>query len=106
MVIDGPICSGIVGMVRYLNRLGFKTTDSGDGSHFQTGMEGASEVPMVSIRLHNKDDLVREADSLARRLVLDGATDFEVEASYSTHDEIALIIVHGRGLLNWRGKGD
>ena len=36
-------------VVRYLRSCDFETCDSGDGSNFQNGMEGAYEYPMVAI---------------------------------------------------------
>lgn len=94
------ICEGIRGAVEWLNSAGFKTSDSGDGSHFRDGMEGAMEDPMVYI-VSNPCSLVRDANRL--RDMLDGVGGIEIQAMYGPLDGNAGILVTGDGLLHVRG---
>ena len=43
------ISPGVRKLVAWLNKKGFHTTDSGDGSNFKAGMECAVEFPMVAM---------------------------------------------------------
>lgn len=88
--------------VRWLRERGWETVDSGDGSAFASGMEGAMKEPMVAIRLHTTD-LKAEADLLYRNMKEAGFIDFYLEASYSPLDKVPLIVVFGEGLRNFGG---
>ena len=47
--VVNELAAGVRDLVVWLNRKGFKTTDSGDGSNAAAGMEGAMPCPMVVI---------------------------------------------------------
>ena len=49
MIDASKLSPGVRELVVWLNRHGFKTTDSGDGSNHAAGMEGAMPCPMVAI---------------------------------------------------------
>ena len=107
-VID-DLCPGISSLVVWLNRKGFETVDSGDGSNFENGMEGALEYPMVAI-LTRRGNMVEDADDLCSMLVESGAdvvysndpdcpvnrrpTQPVIEATYSPTDGVAVIMIH------------
>jgi len=100
---------GIVETVRWLNDLGYSTTDSGDGvTKFEKGrgFEGVLTWPHVVITLLNADCLVEECRKLSRLISKtlgyeprnppdDGSDWFLIEGSYNTVDNIPLIMVMG-----------
>ena len=51
---EDELCPGIKHVVLWLNSLGYKTTDSGDGSHYMDGMDCAVPDPMVVIEFENE----------------------------------------------------
>jgi hypothetical protein len=61
------LSSGIRSLVVWLDRQGFNTTDSGDGSNHAAGMEGAMPCPMVAITTE-PHRLVADAQLLFRML--------------------------------------
>ncbi len=65
---------GIRHLVVWLNAMGFRTTDSGDGSNAKEGMGCAVDYPMVAVEVEPKS-LVHEADRL-RQLLLERGVDF------------------------------
>ena len=86
-------------LVVWLNEQGFQTTDSGDGSNFENGMEGALPVPMIVIKTTIIDLIIKASDLHA---TLSGiGVDFsdplngpKIEATYDPEDESALIILY------------
>jgi len=104
--VDGPdeatmeaVSEGVRELVRWLNKQGYRTTDSGDGSHFDEGMECAVEHPMIAI-VTSVVDLVHETDQLYTLLKKRGvnfdekqATSPQIQASYDPHDRVPLIIL-------------
>jgi len=90
---------GIRRLVNLLNRNGFETTDSGDGSNYEAGMECALPCPNVYVTVEPKD-LAVEADRLRALLEHEGvdfSDEYEgmptIEALYSPVDGHAGIIV-------------
>lgn len=97
------LCPGIAGMVRFLQAHGYETTDSGDGSHYAAGMEGAFAEPMVHVA-SNPADVVALADQLFAVLSRHGCESFMVQAMYSPNDGSAGVLITGEGLRNWRAE--
>ncbi len=96
---------GIRGMVRWLREAwGYETVDSGDGSNWAAGQEGAMPIPMVAIQLKTWSFMTTAADVLLTRLVWAKIKDVHVEACYDTDTRIALLIVSGEGLRDFRGE--
>lgn len=92
-VIEG-LSPGIRDAVLWFRSYGFNTTDSGDGSNYAAGMEGALPYPMIAIRttasfLIHDCCLIR---SLLYRLGIPSA-DVVVEGSYNPDDWVAMILV-------------
>lgn len=93
---------GIVRTVALLNRLGFETTDSGDGkTNVEAGMEEALDFPHVVIR-SCKRDLARDADGLVAelehigvKLSPQGQGPVWIEATYDPADGTALVMLCG-----------
>lgn len=56
------LCPAVKDLVIWLNGMGYKTVDSGDGSNAEF-MEGAMECPMVAIQVEALD-LVERSNSL------------------------------------------
>ena len=96
--IDG-LSPGIRDLVVWLNKSGFETTDSGDGSNHEDGMECASPYPMVAIEVPDKEHLIhytdRLYDMLIRRGVEFGNDDDSpaIQASYNPEDGYPMIVV-------------
>lgn len=85
--------------VNYLHKLGFETTDSGDGSNYKNGMECAVPEPMVVIK-SNKQTLISDSNFLFQNLCIDFGTkkvqeNVSIETSYSPIDKVAIILVLG-----------
>lgn len=82
-------------LVRFLNDHGFITTDSGDGSNFEAGMECAVPEPMVAIQV-DPSYLVTEAQRLHVLLQSRGVR-FEdgpvIQATYDPHDQSSIILL-------------
>jgi hypothetical protein len=66
-VID-QLSPGVRDLVLWLNEQGFETTDSGDGSNFEEGMECATPHPMVVIVVEPPTLVVPMADRLCMLL--------------------------------------
>lgn len=100
------LCPGIRACVAYLNKVGFETTDSGDGSHFAAGMECAWEEPMVVIQAteHTMVGLSRQL----HRLVHDkqNLAGIQIEATYSPVDGVASVIAYGPELVHVKDPRD
>jgi hypothetical protein len=88
------ISPGIVDIVNQLNKLGYATCDSGDGSNYENGMECAFPVRNVSGYVPDNMTMQACADSL-QELFPKG----RVEVSYSP-GEPALFIVFPDGYQN------
>jgi hypothetical protein len=80
---------GIRDVVRALNRIGFDTTDSGDGVS-KPADERVFGVPHVACRV-SAGTLLAEADRLAEWLTRLG-TRWRVEASYCPNDQSAILL--------------
>lgn len=88
---------GIRQTVDYLNRCGWKTTDSGDGVS-KPHDEQAIHEPHVVIQLSSPDNMHHEARQVMIALGLEHAKPqdgFTIEASYSPFDKFAVILVCG-----------
>lgn len=97
---------GIREAVRWLHYHGFGTTDSGDGSNYAAGMEGAMEEPMIYVRVTHSIDLIFETAFLWR-LIKETCTPqardgIEIQAMYNPKDRDAMIVLTGDGLLLMR----
>jgi len=92
--------SGIRDIVRKLREAGFETTDSGDGSKYDT-MGGALAYPHVFIEVPDAGSIIDEAHRAATLL----GDDWEVEASYSTRNKIGMLAATlTSALLEWERK--
>ncbi len=93
------LCPGIQGAVKALWNRGWETSDSGDGSHFEEGMDGALPEPMIVVIPASGAGML-----CASHLILDlfqmQGIDPRVEASYSPNDDSRLILITGKCLLN------
>jgi hypothetical protein len=105
--IDG-LSPGIRELVVWLAGAGFPTVDSGDGSNYEAGMEGAVPYPMVVV-LSEPELLVEDARAI-KRLLEDRGVSFnagkhvelydgegitwpQIQATYDPHDESAVIVI-------------
>lgn len=89
---------GIRPLVEQLNRWGFETTDSGDGSKAST-MGCAVEWAHVFMK-SSPESLVEDSHRLALLIENSGVVDLNewaIEASYSPLDGMAHIFLHERG---------
>ncbi len=92
------ISSGVRELVRWMNKMGFKTTDSGDGSNDKHGMGCAVPYPMVAV-LSDSYYFFATADRLHRRLKErgvvfgNGKDNPRIEASYNPHDGVAVVVL-------------
>jgi hypothetical protein len=97
-VIDySEIDPGVRRLVRWLNELGFETTDSGDGVS-KPDMECALAVPNVAIVMGDKGDLIHNADCLHAELVKLGVflnKSRSIQASYDPDDGSCIILLLG-----------
>ena len=97
-VIDN-LSPGICGAVLWLRQRGWETTDSGDGTNYAQGMEGALPCPMVVV--HTIPFVLREtADAILADLrgalgdgVGDGPDGLLIEATYFPSSGRAIILV-------------
>jgi hypothetical protein len=103
MMDESMICPGIKGMVEFLRTNGFKTSDSGDGSRFKDGMEGAMEEPMVAMFLDGDCHLWAEANRLYE--LLDGrGIKAAIEATYYPVDDKYLLLIYGEELRDFEKR--
>lgn len=87
---------GIRETVRWLADLGFRPTDSGDGS--KAGwMEGAMEWPHVAMTVE-RDALQAEADRLLAACVDRGLADCHIEATYWPGSGHAALLLFPTGM--------
>jgi hypothetical protein len=92
------ICPGIKPVVDLLQRYGYETTDSGDGSHYEEGMKCAWVEPMVVCKLQDYHGL-RESSRHILQLLRRHGFEAQVEASYSPNDDISSVVAYGSGLV-------
>ena len=96
-IIKG-LSPGVRELVVWLNAWGFETVDSGDGSNYAAGMEGAMDCPMVAI-VASPDDLVQDAvdlmDLLRDRGVKFGPEEGQprIQAIFDPADGSAVIVL-------------
>ncbi len=82
-------------IVDFINEVGYKTTDSGDGfTNAANGMEGTIDVPHVVVK-STKESMISDADSLS---VILGERccnwkNFTIEATYFPFEEVAMILI-------------
>lgn len=95
------LCPGIRGAVEFLWKQGWETTDSGDGSHFRAGMEGACEEPMIVIVVRGVDlqEKAFYADLVLKDFRAIGINP-HVELTYCANDRKDTCIVTGECLRN------
>ena len=95
--MDKDVVAGLSPNIRktvaWLNENGFETCDSGDGSNFAAGMEGALEFPHVFISCSNPMEAITESLRLTALLQERGPipAGVSVEVNYSPLDNIAMI---------------
>ena len=84
---------GIRNAVVWLRERGWVTTDSGDGSNFDAGMEGALPFPHIAVQSH-EDTLLNDGRHLLKLLTYAGApASVTVECSFNPADRSAVILV-------------
>lgn len=98
------ITPGVRRLVAYLNRQGFRTTDSGDGvTNVAAGMEGAMPFPNVAIEPGAPEALHTDAHALLLLLadigirvhpINDGSVPC-IQATYDPADESGVILLTG-----------
>ncbi len=88
---------GIRETVKWLHSFAYRTTDSGDGVS-KPAEQRTFDVPHVAIRLHAEAILTAEARSLVMYCQTAGMPLAVVEASYSTADNVALLMLFPRGV--------
>ena len=110
-VVDG-LSPGIRSAVLWLNLMGFHTVDSGDGSNYANGMEGAMEIPMIAIRSrHNHliDESKHLSDVLRKNLppaAMDMPNGVQVEGTYWPESGASIILITEYGNFGYlRGLG-
>ena len=91
---------GIREVVRWVNSLGFETTDSGDGVSKLGTMECALDVPHVHIIELDVVAAVRIADALyaaviTRGIVLDSMRGPSIQLSYDPADSTSVVSLYG-----------
>jgi len=97
---------GIRQVVRWLRRIGYKTTDSGDGVS-KPADERTYDVPHVVIRIEEKrtsEGFRWEALELQKLCVEHCLSKAVVEVHYSTADNIALLMLFPEGLYAYSEK--
>ncbi len=90
------ISPGVRKLVRWLNINGFTTTDSGDGTNYENGMDCALEFPHVfMVVAPNK--MVEEAHRLQGLFGFLGGEfpDLAIQVSYSPQDREAILMLMG-----------
>ena len=110
-VVEG-LSPGIRGAVLWLNLMGFHTVDSGDGSNYANGMEGAMEIPMIAIKSRH-NHLIEESRHLFEVLkknlpsaAMDMPNGVQVEGTYWPRSDTALILITEYGNFGYlRGLG-
>jgi hypothetical protein len=90
MVDPSDLDPGVRDLVIALNATGWETADSGDGISKPKG-ERAFDFPHVVVRPRERDSLIWDADLLKHWLDRRGLGAWHVEASYCTHDGVALL---------------
>jgi hypothetical protein len=95
------VSPGVRQLVKLLNELDFETTDSGDGSNYLEGMEGALPEPNVAMVV-KPEQLISESERLKevleRRGVRFGFGDDDlpvISASYNPVDKTCVILLLG-----------
>lgn len=90
---------GVRGLVLWLNRIGFRTVDSGDGQNHENGMECAVPFPMVGIILDDPEAILPSTrqvmEALERRGVDFSDEGVNVEGSYSPADNTTVVLLTG-----------
>lgn len=81
------ISPGVLDLVTELQKLGYNTTDSGDGSNFEEGMEGALPYRHVFGTLSITSDLIEEAIKLQEHF-----PKARIEVSYSPGESAVFMV--------------
>ena len=89
--IDG-VSPGIRSAVEFLWNKGWQTVDSGDGSNFAAGMEGAIPYDHVAIRI-DPQHIISETQRLVRELEEAGAPNVMVEATFFPRENIVILLI-------------
>lgn len=85
---------GVREFVRFLREHGYVTTDSGDGVS-KPPEARTMDFAHVVVRLPDEFNIAAKANILVQLCRRHGYPNTVVEASYSTEDKIALLIVRG-----------
>lgn len=88
------------GAVRFLWAVGYITTDSGDGTNFENGMECALPYDHIFIELTRPETLVDHCGYLRSLMDNHNCPDIDVEGSYNPTSGISII-----GLYDHEGTG-
>lgn len=94
--ILAEVSPGIQYAVRRMRDWGYQTTDSGDGSNFEAGMECALEFPHVFAQLEDLNFAFTQANNLQYLLEKEfPGKDVTVEMSYSPIDKVCVLMAYG-----------
>lgn len=99
----------MVRTVALIRSFGLETTDSGDGVlNVEAGMEAALDFPHVIVMLDSAVFIDTTARRLASKLgaFVRPETEFHVEVSYSTKDDLAIATIIGLTDAGLREPGD
>ena len=83
----------IKGAVRFFWNHGYVTTDSGDGTNYEAGMEGALPYDHVAIQLSPSGDFINRVDYLQVLLDQYGCTEVVVEGTFFPREGICIALV-------------
>jgi len=93
-IID-QVSPNLQSAVRFLWNHGFETTDSGDGTNFENGMEGAIPYDHVAIQMQDNmlSKIPHRTEELQVLLDRNGCGSILVEATYFPRERICIILV-------------
>lgn len=83
---------GIKNAVSFFRHRGYETTDSGDGTNFNNGMEGSLPYDHVAITVQNSI-LIEAATHIQDLLLRNQCNNVLVEATYFPKEKISVILI-------------
>lgn len=89
MIYIDELSPGIKEAVLWFQSKGYETCDSGDGSNYKEGMEGALPYKHIFIEVR-PHELITQANTISKLLVEAGAF-LTVEATYRPEDIVGII---------------